>query len=313
MEYKVSVIVPVYNGSEFILSACSNLINQTLKEIQIIFVNDGSTDDTAEILNEIEKQYDNVEAIHIKNQGVSVARNVGIENAAGRYVGFMDVDDTVDSDYYEFLYNIAIKENLDVVSMDEIGNTNSVTIINDQIKMLKLFCDFSIGISACYKIFKRSLYPGFSFPSGKRINEDAMSVYNAIMHSKRIACVNVKKYHYNQHEGSSSKQLCFSERYFDAIDIADQMSREIASNYPQLKMEAEKRKVRTYLRISKIYWMRKSPVDCRSRINEIRNYLKHIPLRDISIHFSKFDLIRYCMYRWCLPVFIMTVNTIDRR
>ena len=102
MLIKVSVIIPVYNVEKYLKDCVDSIINQTLKETEIILINDGSTDKSVEIL----KEY-NVKIFNLKeNKGASFARNIGIEKACGEYLGFVDSDDYIASDFYEILYKI---------------------------------------------------------------------------------------------------------------------------------------------------------------------------------------------------------------
>ena len=109
---KISVIIPVYNCEKFIEKCLQSLVNQTLTDIEIILVNDGSTDNSQKI---IEKFSDTrIKLINKKNGGQSSARNVGLDVANGEYIGFIDSDDWVDSDFFEKLYNTAKKYNADI-------------------------------------------------------------------------------------------------------------------------------------------------------------------------------------------------------
>ena len=104
---KVSVIVPVYNVENYLEKCLTSLVNQTLKDIEIIVVNDGSTDNSQKIIDRYEKKYSNVKAYVKKNGGVSDARNYGINKAKGKYIAFVDGDDYVDEMMYEKMYKKA--------------------------------------------------------------------------------------------------------------------------------------------------------------------------------------------------------------
>ena len=313
MGFKVSVIVPIYNGEKYIENVCKQLQSQTLNDIEVILVDDGSKDNSRKIADECSRKYNNVISIHQENKGVSVARNQGISIATGEYLGFVDVDDSIDADMYESLYYAAKNNNLDVVCMEDMWSTEKLSIIIDKKEILSNFCLFKIGMSACNKLFKKSLYPRFSFPEGKRINEDAMAVYRALSSAERIGCINIDKYHYNRHEGSSSRSTVFTEKYFDAIEIADVMYNEIIEMYPSLLDMAEARRARTYLRISKIYYMRGAPKEYKNRIKELKRYLKELPKNKLTFFFSKFDLIRYVLYSYAKPLFLILIKTIDKK
>ena len=111
---KVSIIVPVYNVEKYLKRCLESLVNQTLKDIEIICVNDGSTDGSLAILNEYVRNDDRIVVINQENSGQSVARNRGIDVAKGEYIGFVDSDDWVCEDYFERLHNSAIQNNAEI-------------------------------------------------------------------------------------------------------------------------------------------------------------------------------------------------------
>ena len=112
---KVSVIIPIYNAQDYLERCLDSVCNQTLKDIEIICVNDASTDKSIDILNKYAQRYQNMKVIDCKiNGGESVARNIGMENATGEYLGFVDNDDEIDVDFYEKLYNKATEKNADI-------------------------------------------------------------------------------------------------------------------------------------------------------------------------------------------------------
>ena len=114
---KVSIIMPVYNSSEFLPKSIESVSKQTLTDIELVCVNDGSTDDSLDVLNQLKKSYDFIKIVSQENQGPSVARNTGLKNASGEFVGFLDSDDIfIDEKALEDMYNLAIDKNLNVVS-----------------------------------------------------------------------------------------------------------------------------------------------------------------------------------------------------
>lgn len=114
---KVSIIVPVYNAGEFLAKTVESVSKQTLKDIELVCVNDGSTDNSLEVLNELKDSYDILKVVSQENQGPAVARNNGLKNASGEFVGFLDADDVfLDEECLEKMYNLAIEKNLVMVS-----------------------------------------------------------------------------------------------------------------------------------------------------------------------------------------------------
>lgn len=121
---KVSIIMPVYNGAKFIKTSINSVLEQTFKDIEIICVDDGSEDNSLEILKEFEKKYDCIRVLSQPNQGSGKARNYGIDEARGEYIGFIDADDIfVDKDSLELLYKKAVENDADIVS----GNLKKMT------------------------------------------------------------------------------------------------------------------------------------------------------------------------------------------
>ena len=109
---KVSVIVTVYNTEKYVEECIISLINQTYKNIEVILIDGGSTDKTPEICHEYEKEYENIRVVHKENEGVSAARNRGIEEATGDYILFVDGDDWIDFDCVEKMYDVAEKNQI---------------------------------------------------------------------------------------------------------------------------------------------------------------------------------------------------------
>ena len=140
--YKVSVIVPIYNVEKYIKKCLNSLVNQTLQEIQIILVNDGSKDKSGEIAKEYAQMYKNkILYLEKENGGLSDARNYGIPYAEGEYIAFIDSDDYIDENAYEEMYDKAKKENSDYVECDfiwEYPNKNKI----DRYKEYTDLCDW---------------------------------------------------------------------------------------------------------------------------------------------------------------------------
>ena len=142
MKPKISIIVPIYNVEEYLEKCLDSLVNQTLKDIEIILINDGSPDNSEEIVNKYLKKYKEKIIYHKKkNEGQGIARNYGINLAKGEFISFVDSDDYVDKTIFEKLYNKAIEENSDIVS-----SVGFIEVKNDNetIKQPNLDCDDNI-------------------------------------------------------------------------------------------------------------------------------------------------------------------------
>ena len=309
----VSVIVPIYNGREYIERCCKQIAKQTLKNMEFILINDGSTDGSDVVCRQMEKRYHNCIFVDQANQGVSAARNNGITYAHGEYIGFVDVDDEIDNDMFESLYQAALTNDLDVVSMEQFGEAGELYVFSCCEEWMRAFFESKIKMSVWNKLIKRSLIQLPFFPVGKRIHEDLCATYKSLIRAEKVGVLNVHKYHYIHREGSSSRVPVFNEKYFDAIDIADWIYNDAKIRFPELKDLNEARKARTYLRISKIYYLRKSPDEYRDRINDMKVYLKGLDQSKMKIYFKDKDVIRYKLYLYAMPAFKLLIKTLDTK
>lgn len=114
MKERISVVVPVYNVEQYLEKCVNSIINQTYKNLEIILVDDGATDKSGKLCDELAKLDNRIMVYHKKNGGLSDARNYGVERATGDYIGFVDGDDYIDAEMYEKLYEAIKKENVDV-------------------------------------------------------------------------------------------------------------------------------------------------------------------------------------------------------
>lgn len=164
MKIKVSVIIPVYNTEDYLKECIESLVNQTLREIEILIVNDGSTDSSLEIMKEFKNKYPNIIKIFDKvNGGQASARNYALPFAQGVYLGFVDSDDWVDSTMYEEMYEKAEKEDADIVICDMVDHFPDRTVCYPSSRFEN---KFKVTPSACNKLFKRSLVKEDVFPVG---------------------------------------------------------------------------------------------------------------------------------------------------
>ena len=309
---KVSVVVPIYNGEQFVKECCAQLANQTLSDIEIILVNDGSTDKTRALCDEEQERRSNVTVIHQANEGVSVARNRGAEIARGEYVAFVDVDDGFEPDMLEFEYDMAVSAEADVVCLDPVvSDPDEVVLLKGARSAVELLIRKKISMSCCNKLFKKELVAAGPFPVGTRIHEDLAALYSILGNAETVACRNVEKYHYVHREGSSSKAEVFTEKYFDGVDVIDGIVRDVETRWPTLSEAARARQAMVYLRISKIYWLRGAPLECRERIDAMRARLESVSKKLVKKWFIRNDVIRLFLYLRCFPLFLLLIRTVD--
>jgi len=213
MEYKVSVIIPIYNAATYLKMCVKSLMRQTLDEIEYIFINDASTDNSILILEDILKQYPNRRSYVInlqKNGGISNARNIGIRYATGEYITHCDSDDWIDSEMYATLYQLASESEADIAACDfihEYETHNSISqqpYSTDMQDNMKRLLDGRIFPSLWASIIKRELITmhDISFPKDLNMGEDLLFNVKVYYYANTIVHTNSPYYHYRHTDGS---------------------------------------------------------------------------------------------------------------
>lgn len=207
-KYKVSVIVPIYNVEKFITRCVETLMEQTLPEVEFIFVNDATPDNSWNILNEVLKKYparcsDVILLEHDLNKGLPVARNTGLSIAHGEYIFHCDSDDFVEHDMLECLYNKAIEENADIVwcdwflSFEKSERYMKQPCFTSAMDALKAMLGGGMKYNVWNKLVRRSLYVenNISFPAGHGMGED-MTMMLLFVYASNVVYLSKAFYHY---------------------------------------------------------------------------------------------------------------------
>lgn len=218
----ISIIVPVYNTQMYVNRCIDSIIGQSYKNIEIILIDDGSTDQSGSICDDYAKKHNNIRVYHQNNQGQAFARNYGLDRCKGEYIGFIDSDDYIESDMYEYLYQIITKYKADCGSVESKLTTNDKEKIekhNEQIYVYDgeniiehhLYKAATVGdCSVCCCLFKRNTLENIRFPTGI-ISEDVPLKFAALAKAKRMVYSNIIKYYYYQ-KGESTTRGAFKER-----------------------------------------------------------------------------------------------------
>lgn len=217
---KVSVIVPVYNTEKYLKDCLNSLVNQTLKDIEIIIINDGSTDKSLELLNDYASKYKNIIIINKKNEGQAIARNLGIKSANGEYIAFVDSDDYIELNMFEELYKDSEKK-YDIVMCNFYKTFENY----EEKGMIETFADndnvlpqeYAItSPGPCNKIYKTSFLKNnnFKFPEGI-IYEDYASIPILAKYKPLIKYVDIAYLHYRQSQISTMRNLKYKVKYED--------------------------------------------------------------------------------------------------
>lgn len=218
---KVSIIVPVYNVEKYIRKCLDSLVNQTLNDIEVIVVNDGSPDNSQSIIDEYVKKYPKIVKSYIKeNGGQGSARNYGLERATGEYIGYVDSDDYVSLDMYETLYNKAKNDDADIVVCSHTvvyeanGNKIEEKLFNgtDDNRLNALFNNAGV----CNKIYRKDILKKFNFRT-KVWYEDIDFVSIILLLAKKISFVDSGLYYYLLRQGSTMNNSNI-ERNLEILD-----------------------------------------------------------------------------------------------
>lgn len=217
MSIKISVIVPVYNVEEYLNKCIDSLLNQTLKDIEFIFVNDGSTDNSLNILKSYASKDDRIKIITQNHSLAGIARNNGIKIAHGEFIGFCDADDYVDVDFYEKLYSTAKENKADIATASILKHKQKYDKYVVENKKIRFASSITDKIKLCSdktnrffqppnKIYKNSLIKehGIKFTE-HCLHEDVEFAIKAIFYANKVVSVPKIKYHYVQRSNSICK------------------------------------------------------------------------------------------------------------
>lgn len=213
MKDLLSVIVPVYNNAAYLRQTLTSILKQTYQDLELILVDDGSTDGSLQICEEFAVQDKRIKIIKKKNGGVSSARNCGFNQASGEYIAFVDGDDCLDVAMYEKMISVMERESADLVNcrvikestFHPIAYEDSTVFVSDYplscLSKKGYFIDSSLN-----KVYRRSLIGTTCFDEGISYSEDKLFVTEILLKAKRMAFVDHVFYHYIQHRDSLSWQ-----------------------------------------------------------------------------------------------------------
>ena len=214
----VSVVIPVYNSEKYVEKCIQSVMAQTLPDLEIIIINDGSTDESGRILRELTQKDSRIVLLEQANQGVAAVRNQGVEKATGKYITFVDGDDYLQEDYIELMYNLAEKETLDMVIcgltyVDE-GGKELNRVVPGVYKRLENE-EWTFRVSAvCSHLYRRELWKRYDvkFQSGERGEDMPISLFFAAI-CPRINTLPECGYYYVQHASSAIHNFKGLEKY----------------------------------------------------------------------------------------------------
>ena len=317
----LSVVIPVYNVEAYLSRCVDSVLDQTYDSLEIILVNDGSTDASGAICDAYAEKDSRVRVIHKENGGLSSARNTGLDAATGEYIAFLDSDDWVESDAYEHMLAVMEKYEVKLVCggrYDVDGRSGERKIglcpkkeerITGEELAGRIFLWDNCDSSACDKLYHRSLLDGFRYPEG-RVCEDVPVTYRIALQAGCVAMSDRPFYNYYHRPGSISMSS-FSEKTLHFSSHTAEIYPFIRDHYPSIQNQARYQRIRSLTHVLLLL----DSADRETRKKWLEQYRKihrqlipHTGFFLRSNYFGKKEKITYFllvlgMYRFLKPIF----------
>lgn len=238
---KISIVVPVYNVEKYLDKCINSILNQTLSEFELILIDDGSKDSSGLICDKYAESDKRIKVIHKSNGGMSSARNIGLDVAKGKYIGFVDSDDWIESDMYELLYNICEDNNCDIANCSSIIHYEQKTVINgghsliihNREEAMKTMLEGKLYDEVVWtKLIKREILAGTRFTEGI-VYEDTDFTYRVIDKVQKVGCIGEPKYHYIKRQ-KGIMNLAKKDLNIDGVLVYNEMYKFFRNNYLNL-------------------------------------------------------------------------------
>jgi glycosyltransferase involved in cell wall biosynthesis len=284
----ITVVIPIYNVEKYLSVCLDSVINQTYSNLEIICINDGSTDESLEICLKYKEKHSRIKIINKFNGGLSSARNMGIKSSKGSFITFVDSDDYVEPTYIEELYN-SIKTNgteISVCNRFKVTNNSKFihfsnlenNVLSNELTIKSILRGEVMDFSVCDKMFSIRLFKDVLFPEN-RYYEDMFTLVKLIHATNSISCVKKPLYNYVFRIGSLTKQK-YSLKHVDYFYASLQIKNFIFINYPSLGPQSD------YLLIKSILFSLKVIILSKDKTNSFNLY------RSIMLELKKFSFIK---------------------
>ena len=253
----VSIIIPAYNAEKFIEKAIGSALAQTYENVEVIVVNDGSKDATQAIVEVFAQNNPKIKLISVPNGGVSRARNIGLDNATGEYVMFLDADDALFPDTVEKMKNCLEQTGVDICTTRAVSVTSHetqirrntderVVIWDSKTALLKAIEDHGATHAVWAKLYRKNKLTNIRFPEGKGYHEDSYFVFSCLYSGMSMAQYHFISYKYFVSENSVSRSG-FSEKMFVMVELAEEKVKMIADTYPEYKEKSTNMLIKAHM------------------------------------------------------------------
>lgn len=310
----VSIIIPVYNVEKYLPECLDSVVNQTYKELQIIVVDDGSTDSSGEICDQYAEKDNRITVIHQVNAGAANAKNTGLDNVKGEYLAFVDSDDWVELNWIETLINAMEKYDVDVVECGfdnifvnavEEGKVYKEEILTTE-DYFKQYNENWVSVIFWNKLFRAELTDGIRFRKERRCIDDEFYTYKVVSNGKRLARVKDILYHYRQRETSAvhqneKKSLQMTD---DALDVLKERYNWVTTRFPDLKKQYLKSDIDRLLYYPNLMLYNDFLIKKHKKISRyyIRKVLFNIPDKKTLIYAFKLLFIKKSAFNQTKPI-----------
>ena len=327
MEELITIVVPIYKVELYLEKCIQSLLNQTYKNLEIILVDDGSPDACGKICDNYAKLDKRIKVMHKINGGLSDARNVGIREASGKYIGFVDSDDFVRQDMYEILYSLIKKNNADISICDfeyvSEENTSTIsceavpcknewqTITGNQAQYLYFNKKQRIIYTVAWnKLYRTDLFQNICYPKGK-VHEDEFTTFKLLYIAPKIVTTNEKLYFYLVRKQSIMGE--FSKRRFDLLEAYREKIKFYSLNSEK---ELYKKSIQIYMRMTAQYinWITTDDTGCRQIAeNQKAEFAKMYTMTKKKMHLSLGTKMEVFLFVHCLKIYLFLWRFIKSR
>lgn len=312
---KISVIIPIYNVEKYLKRCLDSVLKQTYQNIEIILIDDGSTDTSGLIADEYSKQYKNINVVHKRNEGIGQTRNLGIQMAKGEYILFVDSDDYIDENMIEQMHLVAVNNNCDLVCCNKYRiyeKNNRGMVTDEEMEPIKFFSRKEalgvflltkyVDVVFWNKLIKKDLFEGIRCPNG--IYEDLATIYKLLLKANKIANMYNPFYYYCQRESSITDEK-YNEKMIILKNAIDDNYNEIIKYYPDLKDNLILGKIHWYTVIyDKMILNNDFDIALKKEIKSMIS--SNLELIKKSDQFSKMKKTQYYLFHVSEPIYRMS-------
>ena len=311
----ISVIIPAYNGEKTIARACQSVLTQTYPNVELVVVNDGSTDGTAALLEALAAEHDNIRVVHQENGGVCAARNAGLNRAAGERICFLDADDeltekalqtlseTMEDTHSDIVAGSCLRVRPDGSSFESPYTLPAETWTWQGLEPLEHSLeDFPATYSVWGKLYRREVIDDIRFVEGRKIHEDSFFLFQVFQKELTMTVTNFVTVRYHLTENSASR-AAFSGKFLDVLYFAQEKRQIIEKNHPQYLNLAKNVEIKACLSL-----LNKMRLGCPKEYKEVQkqclatvreNARYFIPVLPIDrITFTAVRLHLFWLYQW---------------